>query len=165
MILTPHAIIGAAISSTIPNYPILGFVLAVASHYVIDMIPHNHYAHQHYILKETNSIASLSHNIKAVYQLLLIIFDFIMGVFMSILFFTKDWHSLLITLIGVAGGVLPDFLQFLYFKYKREPFLSHIKFHGKFESKNNLDHRPALGALIQLTTTAVFVLGYFLIFK
>ena len=165
MILIPHAIVGAAISSVFSSHPVAGFILAVASHYLLDMIPHNHYEHKHYIIKETDSIATLSNNIKAIVHLSKIVFDFSIGVFLSILIFTRSWHTLLITLIGVAGGVLPDFLQYLYFKFKREPFLSHKKFHDIFENKNNLDHRPALGALIQFTTTAVIVVVYFIFIK
>jgi hypothetical protein len=165
MILTPHAIIGAAIANVLPGHPVVGFVLAVASHYLVDMIPHNHYEHQHYILKETNSIASLSHNVRAIYQFVLIIFDFCGGVFISILLFSRDWHSLFITLLGVAGGVLPDFLQFLYYKYKHRHLKTHMDFHGKFETKNNLDHNPALGALIQFVTTLTVVAGYFFLVK
>ena len=161
MILTPHAIIGATISNIFPGYPVVGLVLAIGSHYLIDMIPHNHYEHQHYILKETKNLATLTNNIKAIYQLGIIIFDFCMGVFISILIFARDWHSLFITLLGVAGGVLPDFLQFLYYKYKHRHLERHMSFHGKFETKRNLDHNPALGALIQFTTTAIVVMILF----
>ena len=40
MTLTTHAIIGAAIAASMPNYPVVGFVLAFASHFVLDAIPH-----------------------------------------------------------------------------------------------------------------------------
>jgi len=130
----------------------------LASHYAMDSVPHNHYNHDNFIIKETKSIASLVHNTKAVYQLLMIIFDFFIGTFLAVLIFSRDWHTLLITLLGIAGGVLPDFLQFLYFKYRKEPFVSLIKFHGKFESKRNLDHEPIKGALIQIVTTTIIVI-------
>ena len=158
MILTPHAIIGAAVSNMIPIYPELGFILAFSSHYVLDSIPHNHYKHDSFILKETKSIASLFHNIKGLYQFSLIIFDFLIGLFLSILIFSRDWDTLLITLLGVAGGVLPDFLQFLYFKFKKWPFISFQKFHGKFEHRPSLDDRPILGTIIQVLMIIFFVL-------
>ncbi|MCX6717174.1 MAG: hypothetical protein NTU76_00670 [Candidatus Taylorbacteria bacterium] len=163
MILTPHAIIGSAVSNMLPIYPELGFVLAFLSHYVIDSIPHNHYAHDSFILKETKSIASLIHNIRGLYQFSIIIFDFLIGLFLSILIFSRDWDTLLITLLGVAGGVLPDFLQFLYFKFKKWPFISLQKFHGKFECKKNIEHKPFLGASIQITTIIFFIFVSFLV--
>ena len=158
MILTPHAIIGAAVSNMLPIYPELGFVLAFFSHYIADSIPHNHYRHDSFILKETKCIASLIHNIKGLYQFSLIMFDFFIGLFLSILIFSRDWNTLLITLLGVIGGVLPDFLQFLYFKFKKWPFVSLQKFHGKFECKKNIEHKPFLGASIQLATIIFFIL-------
>ena len=158
MILTPHAIIGAAVSSALPGYPVLGFFLALASHYAMDLIPHNHYEHSHFIIKETKSIASLVHNMKAVYQLLMICFDFFIGLFFATLIFSRDWDTLLIVFLGVAGGVLPDFLRFFYYKYHKEPFVFFAKFHNIFESKNCLDHKPIIGAAIQTVTTVIFVL-------
>jgi len=87
MILTPHAIIGAAFSNVFPGYPVIGFFLALSSHYVMDSIPHNHYDHDNFIIKKTSSIASLVNNAKAVYQLLMIIFDFFIGALLAILVF------------------------------------------------------------------------------
>jgi len=132
MILTPHAIIGAAVSNAFPGYPILGF-------------------------------ASFVNNFKALYQLLMICLDFFFGLFLAVLIFSRDWNTLIITLLGVAGGVLPDFLRFFYYKYKKEPFVSLAKFHDIFESKNCLDHKPIIGSIIQITTTVVFVLLSFYI--
>ena len=157
MILTPHTIIGAAIANIFPSNPEIGFVLAFFSHYAMDAIPHNHYKHDSLILKKTESIASIFHNIKAFLQLTLILADFFVGTFIAILIFSRDWNSLFITLLGVLGGVLPDFFQFLYFKFKKEPFISLQKFHGKFEHNPNLDDRPVTGTLIQVLTVMLFV--------
>ncbi|MFA6227059.1 MAG: hypothetical protein WC631_01075 [Candidatus Paceibacterota bacterium] len=158
MILTPHAIVGAAVASALSGHPVVGFALAIASHHVLDMIPHSHYEHHHFDLRVVDSLPALSHNIRAVYQLFLILFDFSIGTLLAILVFARDWHTLFITLLGVAGGVLPDFFQFIYFSYKKEPVHSLVRFHSKFETKNNLDHRPFLGAFIQTVTTICIVL-------
>ena len=40
MILAAHAIVGAAISSQIPNHPITALAAGIASHFAIDAIPH-----------------------------------------------------------------------------------------------------------------------------
>ena len=39
MILTPHALSGAAIAITVPE-PLVGLPLALGSHYLLDMVPH-----------------------------------------------------------------------------------------------------------------------------
>jgi hypothetical protein len=40
MILSTHAIAGAAIASFLPSHPTAAFVLGFASHFVLDAIPH-----------------------------------------------------------------------------------------------------------------------------
>jgi len=39
MILSTHAIVGAAIASFLPSHPTTAFVLGFASHFVLDAIP------------------------------------------------------------------------------------------------------------------------------
>lgn len=41
MVITPHALVGAAVSTRIPG--LAGVVLAVGSHYALDRIPHDDY--------------------------------------------------------------------------------------------------------------------------
>src|ERR1700676_3562729 len=40
MILSTHAIVGAAIASFLPSHPAAAFVLGFASHFILDAIPH-----------------------------------------------------------------------------------------------------------------------------
>src|SRR5437660_9654997 len=40
MILSTHAIVGAAIASFVPSHPTAAFILGFASHFVLDAIPH-----------------------------------------------------------------------------------------------------------------------------
>ena len=40
MILSTHAVVGAALASLMPSHPIAAFVAGVASHFVIDSTPH-----------------------------------------------------------------------------------------------------------------------------
>src|ERR1700747_2768240 len=40
MILSTHAIVGAAIASFLPSNPTIAFVLGFGSHFVLDAIPH-----------------------------------------------------------------------------------------------------------------------------
>jgi hypothetical protein len=43
MILTTHAVVGAALASFVPSHPATAFVLGFASHFVLDAIPHVDY--------------------------------------------------------------------------------------------------------------------------
>ena len=43
MILTTHAIVGAALASFLPSHPIAAFVAGFASHFALDAIPHVDY--------------------------------------------------------------------------------------------------------------------------
>jgi hypothetical protein len=43
MILSVHAIFGAAVASLVPTHPVLGFSLGFVSHLALDAIPHRDY--------------------------------------------------------------------------------------------------------------------------
>jgi hypothetical protein len=43
MILTTHAVVGAAIASFVPSHPATAFALGFASHFILDAIPHVDY--------------------------------------------------------------------------------------------------------------------------
>jgi hypothetical protein len=43
MILTTHAVVGAALASFVPSHPAAAFVLGFASHFILDAIPHVDY--------------------------------------------------------------------------------------------------------------------------
>jgi hypothetical protein len=39
MILTTHAVVGAALASFVPSHPVTAFAMGFASHFVLDAIP------------------------------------------------------------------------------------------------------------------------------
>ena len=43
MILTTHAVVGAALASFVPSHPAAAFVLGFGSHFNLDAIPHVDY--------------------------------------------------------------------------------------------------------------------------
>jgi hypothetical protein len=43
MILTTHAVVGAALASFVPSHPAVAFVLGFGSHFILDAIPHVDY--------------------------------------------------------------------------------------------------------------------------
>ena len=106
MTLTPHAIVGAAIASTIPDQPLLGFSLAFLSHFVLDAIPHWDYKLSSMTEDKANKI---NNNMKIgrdfYFDLLKIGPDFSLGLILAYLLFAN--------LVGALGAVFPDLLQFV----------------------------------------------------
>jgi hypothetical protein len=43
MILTTHAVVGAALATFLPSHPVIAFAVGFASHFVLDAIPHVDY--------------------------------------------------------------------------------------------------------------------------
>ncbi len=165
MILTPHAIIGASLANIIPDNPALGFGLAFLGHYVLDMLPHTDYEVDNFVDKETKTVRSIFKNSRALLDFLFIIFDFIIAVFLCILLFVRDEKTAIITLVGIMGGVLSDFFQFLYLKFKNQPWIFFQKIHKKFHF--DIDKKPNLlvGVLMQILSPVLFLIIYYLIKK
>ena len=160
MILTTHAVVGAAFSNLFPNNKTLGFIFAFFSHYILDMLPHSDYKVEGFLDSKTKTIKSIFNNIKALLSLLTIAADSLAGIVISILIFARDEKSLLTTIIGAIAAMLPDFLQLLYYKFKKQPFTSIQKFHNYFHTPIEMDDRPISGFLIQIPVSLFFVLTY-----
>lgn len=164
MILTTHALVGSSLTNLFPNNPMLGFGLAFASHYIIDTIPHKDYNIDHFLDKDSKSFKSVLNNLKSALGFLLIGADFLIGIILSVLIFARGERSLFITALGICGGVLPDVLQFLYYKFKKKPWLITQKIHYFFHSPNEMKDKPFFGVLNQILCSISFILIYF-IFK
>jgi hypothetical protein len=174
MILTTHAITGAAIASAMPNHPVLGFVAGFASHFLLDSIPH--YDYKLHSCKEDlrNPLNNdLVLNKKFVVDLIKICADGLFGVLVSLLLFFnlpiyQSLHTLPVQTLsllilhsavfwGIVGALLPDFLQFVYFKFRHEPFLSIQKFHNRIQIGKHLEHNHALGRILQIIIIVIVV--------
>lgn len=167
MILTTHAITGAAVASVLPQNPILGFAAGFASHFLLDMIPHWDYklrSAKHDFENPLDSDIALNEDF--LFDLMKISADGIFGVATALLLFS-DLSSLLISPVslisssifwGISGALLPDFLQFVYFKWwRREPLKSLQRFHQRIQKIKVLKNRPVLGASLQAALIIVIV--------
>jgi len=160
MTLTTHAITGAALATLVPNYPALGFVIGFGSHYLLDAIPHWAYSIASLKKDETNSL-----NTKVViskdsyWDLLKIGADGVLGLALASLFLGMFYHnSLLIIFLGAIGSMLPDALQFCYWKWKWEPLTTLQRLHNWAHTKMRLDDKPVLGVLSQVLFIILVVL-------
>jgi hypothetical protein len=157
MILATHAIVGAALGRLIP-YPWGAFLVGFASHFAIDAIPHWQYrlasmVHRDGPMENDMVIHPAPFftlkwclvNRKFIGDLARTGLDFAAGMVLSILLFqgTNNLANISIPLIaGAVGGVLPDALQFAYFKIRREPLTTLQKIHLWAHAKRDFTMFP-----------------------
>jgi hypothetical protein len=151
MVLATHAMIGAAVANMFPAHPVLGFFAAFISHFVADAIPHWHYA-----LATTKGAdgdpmkRDMLINRHFPLDLLKISADALLGITCAILLLgVTDPVIFSATLFGAAGGILPDGLQFLYWKWRHQPLTGLQRFHLWVHAKNSLDDKPIFGPALQ----------------
>ncbi|MFA6254372.1 MAG: hypothetical protein WC640_03975 [Candidatus Paceibacterota bacterium] len=118
MILTPHAVVGAALASGFGFSPGIALVAGFASHFVLDSLPHWDYKLLSHHKDKINPINDdIIINRKFLVDLVKLGLDFVAGISLAWLFFAN--HGLASNwaiMAGALGGVLPDFLQFVYIK-------------------------------------------------
>jgi len=142
MTLTTHAIVGATLAAAAPNYPILGFVVGFGSHYVLDAIPHWDYPISGIEEKKNNR------SIKYYLDFLKIGLDGTMGLIFSFIILGVFFHSSpLAIFMGAIGGMTPDALQFVYWKWPHQPLISLQKLHQVAHAKLSLNDKPFIGIL------------------
>lgn len=158
MTLTTHAIVGAAAASFFPTNPVLAFAAGFASHLAIDALPHWDYK----ILSKQQDSNRLNDDVnvydkKFVLDLLRIGGDATLGTLLAVLIFSVWLFDLPVWLavLGAWAGILPDPLQFVYWKTRSKLLLPLQRFHIWIQKGKSI-HPPAyLGLLYQ----AVLVIG------
>ncbi len=102
MLLSIHATAGALIGQQINN-PILAFILAFVSHFILDVIPHG----DHDWIEEYKG----GQKAKARKIVSIVVIDVLVLLALLISkFYFKSFTPNLPIVAGVAGGLLPDFL-------------------------------------------------------
>jgi len=131
MILTNHAIVGAALAGLTPQQPLTGFAIGFLSHFLLDAIPHWDYELHSRKRDENNPINDDIVLGKAfVKDILKVGLDGTVGLLLSLFLFAYFLHySLIDVLAGAIGAMLPDALQFVYMKWRHEPLVSLQRFH------------------------------------
>jgi len=99
MILTPHLVLGAAIASKIGYIP-LAIILALLSHYFLDLIPHMEYS--------INNIQEKQWR-KSLPDFLRVFLDFFIGILLLLIFSNNQP----MVFVGAFLGILPDGFSFL----------------------------------------------------
>lgn len=160
MILTTHAVIGAVAASMVPGHPALAFGLAFASHFVFDAIPHWHYRvrsiqrNKHDRMKNDMVIGKHFAG-----DVALIGCDALLGIGISLIVFSYFLHlPYAYIAMGAIAGILPDPLQFVYWKFRHEPIKSLQRLHMRVHAETDLDARPLLGVGSQILLMGLSVI-------
>jgi hypothetical protein len=160
MTLTTHAIIGASVAELFPQHYILAFVAGFISHLVIDSLPHFDYQIKS---SKRNVNNPLDNDViigrAFIGDLLRIGFDACLGVLLAIIIFMYALHfgNITLVLIGAVAGILPDPLQFIYWKTRSPLLLPLQKFHIWIQKGKSLHIHPFYGLLLQFGLVVVVV--------
>jgi hypothetical protein len=157
MTLTTHSIVGAALASAVPAHPVLAFSLGFCSHFLLDAIPHwDYHLNSMEEDKENPMATDMKIGKSFFFDLIKIGGDFLLGFVFVFLFFGfgKNFSYDAVLFFGTLGAVLPDALQFFYFKWRHEPLSTLQKFHQRIHSKIELKNQSILG----ISTQIIFIL-------
>jgi hypothetical protein len=153
MILSTHAVVGAALASLFPSHPAAAFAAGFAGHFVIDAIPHWDYP-----LRSISVVPGARNRVRLtsalVRDLALIGLDAIVGLALAIGIFATS-STITAILAGAVGAMLPDPLQFVHTLYPQEPLASLQRFHRWIHTKRQL-HWP-IGVTSQMAFVAAVV--------
>lgn len=159
MILVTHGIIGGAIGKLIFNHPVLAFSTGFLSHFVVDAIPHWHYPLFSFKKDPNDPMHNdMLLNKWFVVDMFNIGIDLLAGIVLSVVFFHPhvSFDLPLISIIaGVIGSILPDALEFLYWKMPNKPLTLLTEFHMWIHSKIDIDAKYFLG----IATQTLFVIA------
>ena len=162
MTFTTHAVIGAAAAQFFPNSLLAAFIVGFISHFAADAIPHWDYHLKSYRRDKRNPLRNnIVLNRQFIGDIIKIGCDFWLGIILAWIAFAADNPALcLTTIVGAVGGILPDALQFVYFKVRQEPFTSLQRMHIHIHAKTRIGQEYyIMGIFIQimLMVTVVFL--------
>lgn len=172
MTLTTHAIVGAAVGAVAANNLPLAAVAAFASHLLIDAIPHWDY----YLASAHDDVENPMNNDMDVsgkafiIDLIKIGIDVLFAAICVFLLF-RSASPVIFTgaVVGAIFGVLPDPLQFVYYKMRTNPLILPLqRLHMFIATKIRLNKMkapwPAIGVLSQtilVLLTILFIKHFF----
>jgi hypothetical protein len=168
MTLTTHAIVGAAVASLVPQYPVAGFVLGFASHFVIDSIPHwNEGGALLYSNKEKrgdHTVRIVRYGAQLLHDVAVVLADSLIGfILASVILWGFFGVPLFIVLLGAFAGQMPDGLQFVYFVYKLRFMEGLQKFHSRIQTEYDNPSYLTIEAGLILAVVVLGISGVFML--
>ncbi len=165
MTFATHAVVGVAVAQFFPAHPGIGFVAALASHYLSDMLPHWNLQYQsviHNPAETTHTHNRLKFSPRLWWEIGEVLLEFVVGGLLAIFLYRYTLMVLAWPLIiaGLLGGVLPDVLQFLSLLIKRQPFIGLQKIHDYFHVAHDREITQVIpGLLWQIAFILVIVVS------
>lgn len=166
MTLGTHIVVAGAAGALFLGNPIAAFFAGIASHFAVDAIPHWDWP-----IKSIETTGEKSTDGKIGGSLNAVVRDFSVAgldVFWGVVVLSVAASFFNISIFSfwffavVAGGILPDALQFLYFMVKREPLTTIQRFHGFIHTNKKIPSgRYIVGPLAQLPVVIVSLLIFF----
>jgi hypothetical protein len=150
MILTTHAVVGAALATFLPSHPAAAFAVGFASHFVLDAIPHVDYPIRSRSVNPKIG-APMAFDKALLQDVVTIGSDGLFGILVSLFFFSSSANFWAV-LTGAVGAMLPDPLQFAYTRHPFEPLRTLQRFHRWAHSKTKIDN-----IVLGISTQAAFV--------
>jgi hypothetical protein len=154
MILTTHAVVGAALASFVPSHPAAAFVLGFASHFILDAIPHVDYPIKSRSVNPKIG-APMAFDRALLQDAVTIGSDGLFGLVAALFLFSSATNFWAI-LMGAVGAMLPDPLQFAYTRWPHEPLRTLQRFHLWAHSKKH-PHSVVLGVGTQAAFVALVI--------
>jgi hypothetical protein len=127
MILSTHAVVGAALASFVPSHPLAALVIGFASHFALDAIPHWDYPIKSRSVNPKVG-APMVFDRALLQDAVTIGFDGVVGIISALLLFGSPINYWAI-LLGAIGAMLPDPLQFIHVRLPHEPLRTLQRLH------------------------------------
>jgi hypothetical protein len=155
MILSTHAIVGAAIASFLPTHPAAAFALGFASHFVLDAIPHWDYPIRSPAVHPKIG-GPITFDRVLLRDAFVIGSDGLLGVLVALLLFASP-DGLWSVLLGALGAMLPDPLHTIHAHFPYEPLQTLQRFHRWIHTEKRIKEDVILGIGSQIAFVAVMV--------
>ena len=155
MILSTHAVVGAAIATLLPRNPALVFAAGVASHFVIYAIPHWDYPLRGISVGRSQT-GAIRLNGALFRDVCLIGLDALAGLALAILLFAQS-APIWIIIIAALAAMLPDPLQVVHRLYPHEPLRTLQRFHEWMHTDRRLGWRIGVGSQIAFSCMIVLL--------
>ncbi len=155
MILSTHAVVGAAIASFLPTHPTAAFVLGFASHFVLDAIPHWDYPIRSASV-DPKIGAPVTFDRALLRDAVVIGGDGLFGILAALFLFASS-DGLWSILLGAVGAMLPDPLHFIHAHFPHEPLRTLQRFHRWIHTDKRIKKDIILGVGSQIAFVAAIV--------
>jgi hypothetical protein len=159
LILSTHAIVGGAIGSLLPSYPVAAGLLGFASHFLLDAIPHWDYPIRSGFVNPAVG-GRMECNRALLLDAATIGTDGLIGLAASLLLFATP-EAMWAVLLGACAAMLPDPLQFVQSHLPREPLRSLQRFHRWMHTNKQMSGQVVWGIVSQ----AALVVGVVMLAK